>query len=276
MGFSQLGIVPGGENARPCLIPEELLSLDRWVGALSGSKIPISPKTALSASVSDPTAWGTYAEAIALIEQGFADYPGFVFARDGIVGIDIDAGVDELGLITPLAADIITTCQSYTERSKSGRGFHILLKGTLPFKGRNNRAGVEIYAEGRYFIMTGNVYMDFTAIKSNQTVINAVIQRYFPETLLPRDEYLKTARVYQPEWPKPSKNKIPLRPTYPPILSGGRNISLASLGGALHSAGWAREYIYQELCKANQAACTPPLPDSEIRTITRSVTRYKR
>mgnify|MGYP004456677185 FL=1 len=276
MGLSELGILPGSEDARSCLIPEELRKIDRWVGALSSSKVPISPKTALSASVGNPATWGTYNEATALITSGFADYPGFVFAGDGIIGIDIDAGVDELDLITPLAADVISTCQSYTERSKSGRGFHILLRGTLPFRGRNNRAGVEIYADGRYFIMTGDVYMGFEKIEENQAAIDAIIERYFPEMLISSTETARTYRIYQPEWSKPTKGRVPLRPFYPKILQGGRNISLASLGGALHSAGWAREPIYRELVKANKVACSPLLPDSEIRTIARSVTRYKR
>lgn len=69
--------------------------------------------------------------------------------------------------MNPLASDIISHCGSYTEKSRSGRGVHILLKGSLPFKGRNNRAGVEIYRSGRYFIMTGKViiYSEIIEIK---------------------------------------------------------------------------------------------------------------
>lgn len=47
------------------------------------------------------------------------------------MGIDIDDGYDQDGFLSPLAAEIIGMYESYTEKSKSGRGFHILLRGTL-------------------------------------------------------------------------------------------------------------------------------------------------
>ena len=40
--------------------------------------------------------------------------------------------------------------------------------------------------------------------------------------------------------------------------------------------GTRKKEIYQELLHANQIACTPPLPASEIQTITNSVTKYRR
>lgn len=103
-----------------------------------------------------PDTWGTFDCAVLNVANGIYDGIGYVFNDDGLIGIDIDDGFSE-GLLNPLAADIIGHCGSYTEKSRSGRGVHILLKGSLPFKGRNNRAGVEIYRSGRYFIMTGKV-----------------------------------------------------------------------------------------------------------------------
>ena len=97
------------------------------------------------------------------------------------IGIDIDDGYDEVGLISPLAADIIGKCKSYTEKSKSGRGFHILVKGDIPFKGKNNLAGVEIYKQSRFFIMTGDVLL-YDKIVENQDAIDYIVQKYFPNT----------------------------------------------------------------------------------------------
>lgn len=58
--------------------------------------------------------------------------------------------------------------------------------------------------------------------------------------------------------------------------SGGRNLSLTSLAGAMHNTGYSKQEIYKELCYVNQRACKPPLPDRELRTICESVTRYRR
>ena len=69
------------------------------------------------------------------MEHGIYDGIGYVFNSDGLIGIDLDAGFDD-GFLSPLAADIISHCESYTEKSISGRGVHILVRGSLPFKGK--------------------------------------------------------------------------------------------------------------------------------------------
>ena len=45
----------------------------------------------------------------------------------------------------------------------SGKGIHIICKGELPHGGRR-KANVEMYQEGRYFIMTGNAASEYTDI----------------------------------------------------------------------------------------------------------------
>ena len=140
-------------------IPQEIKSLKQWVGVGIYSKIPMRVDTLYSASSTNPDTWCSFGETEKAICCGEISYPGFVFNDNGIVGVDIDDGYDEEGFLSPLAADIIGKCKSYTEKSKSGRGFHILLKGDLPFKGKNNRNGVEIYKTARYFIMTGDIML---------------------------------------------------------------------------------------------------------------------
>ena len=71
-------------------------------------------------------------------------------------------------------------------------------------------------------------------------------------------------------------NRIPIRPDYPKIHSGGRNLSLASLAGYLHNTGYTKGQIYRELLYVNNTACVPPLDAGEIRTICDSITRYRR
>lgn len=256
-------------------IPKELTELNQWVGVGVDSKIPMRVDTLYSASSTDPNTWCSFEEAKGALDVGDISYPGFVFADNGIVGIDIDDGYDQEGFLSPLASDIIGVCGSYTERSRSGRGVHILLKGNLPFKGKNNRNGVEIYKTARYFIMTGDILL-YDRIIDNQEAIDYIVDKYFPEM---RESEGKNfaPKIYEPHWDNPIEDgKIKLRPNYPPITPGSRNICLTSLAGMLHSQGYSTQAIYDELTYCNAIACKPMLHDSEVITIVNSVTRYKR
>lgn len=84
---------------------------------------------------------------------------GFAFLQgDGLVGVDLDSIVDEeTGEIREHHAAIVKACSSYTERSPSGGGLHIICAGvTDSFK--HDPCGVEVYSGGRYFTCTGDHY----------------------------------------------------------------------------------------------------------------------
>ena len=255
-------------------IPYELKVLRQWVGVGVDSKVPMRIDTLYSASSTNPDTWCTFAEAEEAVRLGEITFPGFVFNDNGIVAIDIDDGYDGDGLMLELAADIIGKCESYTEKSKSGRGFHILLKGELPFKGKNNLKGVEIYKTARYFIMTGDTLL-YSEIVENQEAIDYIVEKYFPDMREGKSNRAPCNRIYTPIWVK-TEGKIGLRPEYPPIPDGTRNISLTSVAGQWHNLGYSKEEIYRELLYVNSIACNPPLDVSEIQCITNSVTRYKR
>lgn len=255
-------------------IPNELKNLNQWVGVGVDSKVPMRVNTLGWASSTNPDTWSSFEETREAIEQGEITYPGFVFNDNGIIGIDIDDGFDEDGFMSELAADIIGTCQSYTEKSKSGRGFHILLKGELPFKGKNNLKGVEIYKTARFFIMTGDVLL-YSNIVENQQAVDYIVDKYFPDMREGASERTTNNRIYTPKWERPTE-KISLRPVYYPIPDGTRNISLTSIAGQWHTMGYNKEEIYRELLYVNSVACTPPLDINEIQSIVNSVTRYRR
>ena len=256
-------------------IPHDLRDLHQWVGVVGDSKVPMQLDTLYPASSTAPETWCSFEEAKRAVEIGEITFPGFVFNDNGIVGVDIDDGYDQEGFISPLASDIIGVCKSYTERSRSRRGFHILLKGDIPFKGKNNRNGVEIYKTARYFIMTGDVLL-YDAIIDNQDAIDYIVDKYFPEMRECQGKCF-TPKIYEPKWDNPIEDgKIKLRPNYPPITPGSRNICLTSLAGMLHSQGYSTQAIYDELTYCNAIACKPMLHDSELMAIVNSVTRYKR
>ena len=258
------------------LIPQELKDKQRWVCVKKDSKVPFNPTTRRAASSSDPSTWVTFSAANSAVEKGLFDGLGYVFSQeDGYVAIDIDDGFDADGFVTPKAADIINRCESYTELSRSGRGFHIILRGTLPFTGRNNRDGVEIYTSARYFIMTGKRLL-FDDIRADQNAINSVLEGYFAENLRNCPVKRQNTRFYAPLWSSwRTDGHLKLRPEYPPIPEGCRNQSLTSLGGTMRSAGYGWQEIWNELSFVNDTACTEPIDEWELRQIINSVTRYK-
>lgn len=255
-------------------LPREITELPQWVVNRKDSKLPFNAKTMQPASVSDCASWSSYQNAVKAVESRVADYLGFVFNHNGIVGIDIDKGFQDNGIIpTAETMDIINALHSYTEKSKSGRGFHILVKGHLPFDGKNNRNGIEIYQAGRYFITTGK-QMLYSELVENQEGINYVLDKYFKEELQ-RSEKGLGSRYYSVEWDVKPDN-IALEPTFPTIPQGCRNQSLTSLAGQYHCQGKSYDEMYELLMTANEQACSPPLSEREIRQIIRSVSRYRR
>ena len=255
-------------------IPQELRNLKQWVCANEGSKVPMQATYPYPASSTNPATWASFEDALWAVEQGHYDYLGFVFNDNGIVGIDLDDAFTQD--MTPVVEDICKWCDgTYMEYSKSGDGLHLFVKGEIPFKGKNNLAGVEMYKTARFFIMTGDA-LPHDGICEKQLALDHIVEKYFPETRASKTTAV-TPRIYNPEWdnPKGSK-KVRIRPKYPVIPDGSRNICLTSLAGMMHSLGYTKGQIYRELQYANNTACRPPLPDGELRAICNSVTRYQR
>lgn len=255
-------------------IPQELRVLRQWVCANDCSKVPMQATRPYPASSTNPATWSSFDEAVEAVKAGYYDYIGFVFNDNGIVGIDLDDAI-AYGIASPLATEIGHLCSSYTEVSKSGTGLHIFVKGDIPFKGKNNLAGIEMYKTARFFIMTGEV-LGFEYLISNQAALDEIVEKYFPEIRSSKTTAV-TPRIYNPEWecPKGSK-RVRVKPHYPTIPDGCRNICLTSLAGMMHSIGYTKGQIYRELQYANSTACKPPLDDGELRSICNSVTRYRR
>lgn len=258
-------------------IPEELKTIPQWVGVKNDSKIPLSyvNNKVSAASSGNPETWTTFEKITEGIVKNRFDNYGFVFHDNGIVGIDIDTGFDENGFLSPVAIDIMKACHSYTEYSRSRRGMHILVRGTLPFGGRNNRNGVEIYQNGRYFIVTGEKLI-FTEIVENQPALDYIVEKYFPNIVLTSNGKTRTANIYQPIIRLEIGEHLTITREYPDIIQGSRNVSLTSLAGQLYNQGYSREAVYDEIMQVNAIKCKPPLDTREIKTIVRSVTRYSR
>ena len=119
-------------------------------------KEPINPLNGHNAKANDPSTWGMLDQAIKAMFQFQLDGIGVELGR-GLCGIDLDHCINEQGQITVQARDVIAAMDSYTEISPSGTGIHILFSGIIP-EGSRRKDGIEMYSEGRYFTVTGNLY----------------------------------------------------------------------------------------------------------------------
>ena len=167
-------------------IPDKLKARPQWVvwrkekrnGKLT--KVPYSPQSGRKAKSDTPTTWSSWEAAIATYQDGHS-YTGigYVFTDDdGLTGIDLDKCGDG-EQFEPWALDIVEEMASYTEKSPSGRGLHIIIKGKLPPNGRR-KGKIEMYDRLRYFTMTGDVLPSTpSAIESRQDALNALHTRIF-------------------------------------------------------------------------------------------------
>lgn len=147
-------------------IPYELQKLNQWVlwsyedrdGKLTKVPKQVDNK---NASATYSRTWSSFSAVRHVMEEYGFEGIGFVFSEnDDFIGIDLDKCVDEKGEISEFAKKVIDQLDSYTEFSPSGRGVHIIIRGSLPSsfeKGmRNDKLGIEIYSQKRFFTFTGD------------------------------------------------------------------------------------------------------------------------
>lgn len=153
-------------------IPMELRERLQWVVA-GPDKVPLNPRTGQPASVVDPATWGTFNDAC----RAGMKHIGFVLTHgDPYCIIDLDNKVEKPVTQEEWAVHqrILTQFESYTERSASGRGYHIVIRGSLP-RGRR-RGNVEVYSAERYMVFTGDVVRNMP-ITDHQPLLEALVEQ---------------------------------------------------------------------------------------------------
>ena len=187
-------------------MPPELTSQRNWLlwapvwNGLKWTKRPIQP-SGFGASTTNPKHWSSFedvkkaygrAETCGYMEVREKGKPaqrvpvggvGYVFDGrpddDGLVvaGIDFDDVVsgDDIDTIAQKRIEIIG---SYTERSVSGAGVHVIAKAK-PLRSGIAHNGVEIYTSGRFFTMTGTTTEYFRIIVASEAVDKLVTELQF-------------------------------------------------------------------------------------------------
>jgi len=156
------------------MIPQEMRLISQWCCSKSiDDKAPITPRGD-RASVDDPSTWSTYDQCVA------SAYPlvGFILtADDPYTIIDCDDHADKPATEKQKERfkKIIKHAASYTERSISQRGCHVVIKGTAPLN--FHRDNIELFSVGKYFILTGNSIND-SSIAYNQKIIDTLCREY--------------------------------------------------------------------------------------------------
>ncbi len=174
-------------------IPAELRKRDQWViwryetrdGDSKPTKVPYrADNPDRRADSTDASSWSSFEVALASWERSGYDGTGYVFAADDpYTGVDLDHCIDAgTGEIHPAATAIVERLASYTERSPSGTGLHVIAAAELhsdrhktsktPWSG-----DFEVYESRRFFTMTGN---GSGAITDHQEQLDAVVAEMLP------------------------------------------------------------------------------------------------
>lgn len=146
-------------------IPDELKPL-RWAvwrsiprddGKIG--KPPCNPVTGRMIGTDKPELWGVFDEAVAAYSTGGWDGIGVLMETgNGIVGLDFDNIETIAAKDTPLRK-LLKRAQdagAYVERSPSGKGARVFVRGVLPGNGGRRKGGIELYNDKRFLTVTGH------------------------------------------------------------------------------------------------------------------------
>lgn len=185
----------------PAGIPTELKLRDQWLlwkaeRSKKGkwTKVPYQVNGRSKADTTRPQTWAAFNDALRAYRMGRGDGIGFVFTdEDPYVGIDLDHVLASGSLLGPYAG-IVEAFDSYTERSVSGDGLHIIVEvksksilyrrdddgniiitkdGKPEGRGRKRDdeetgCGYECYGSARFFAFTGAVWDGHSEIASGK------------------------------------------------------------------------------------------------------------
>lgn len=152
-------------------IPEELADRPQWLvwkfiskpSDKKPRKVPFyvsgRPRSGGNGSDEDVAQLVTLDVAWNAVQSG--DYSGLGFAflpGDGLVGVDLDGSINDDGDLRADHKMILQAVRTYTERSPSGKGYHLIAKASQKFPHKKNHdKGVECFYGKGFFTFTANI-----------------------------------------------------------------------------------------------------------------------
>lgn len=228
-------------------IPKELKSIKQWI-VWKDDKQPYSAITMKQKGWVKKENWTTYSDALRVCKECAFTGIGFVLSHP-YVGIDLDDCIEEDGMMNSLAREVTNAVNTFTEYSKSGKGLHLYCKVTEPIKALKTDF-IEIYGEGRYFVVTGKELDAGQLEVTDQTNnIKDLISTY---GAIPK--YVsETVQATQ-------------------FVEGERNNRMAAEIGRMFNY-WDKNTVFNMAHTLNQSICRPPLEDAELNTIIESISK---
>lgn len=168
--------------------PRQLQELDQWLlfryekrgGKLT--KVPYQLDGS-RADVTDPITYSSFENACnAYLNDEQFDGIGFVFTPDDpYCGVDLDQCIVN-EKINSQSMRVIGELLTYTEKSISRTGIHLIARATLPAGGRKSKGHkIEFYDEARFFVVTGDIISDTSSpVEDRQAEIENLHERIFP------------------------------------------------------------------------------------------------
>lgn len=232
-------------------IPTELKNLKQWcVYKLvwdekrnKHTKIPYNANNGYKAKSNDESTWSDFQTALNAVSTFNMSGLGFFF-KPPYFGIDIDNAEGEVeryktgDVEENIIYEFIESMKSYAEYSQSGTGIHIIARGELP-GGRRRKGDVEMYQDGRFFVMTGNIASDYLAISEPDP---KNIKRLY-------DRYVGDSKIIQFKEENPLMNTVDL--PVEEIIQRAESSSQGARFKVFMDGGW--EAFYSSQSEADMA-----------------------
>ncbi|WJT00081.1 DUF3987 domain-containing protein [Novosphingobium humi] len=153
-------------------LPLEMRERKQWALA-AHDKSPMTVDGRRASSI-DPSTWSDFETVCQTAAARGYGIGYMLYAADPFTCIDIDVKDDTPPEQMQRFLSIVDTFDSYTEHSRSGRGFHVWLRGKIGDGKR--RDGVEVYSQTRFMICTGNVLRARPIAEGGEALTNMVSQ----------------------------------------------------------------------------------------------------
>ncbi len=190
---------PSLKPLTPDLFPDGPKQDDIWLCWLyEDAKVPKVAGERRNAASDNPATWRPYEATV----KAFRDKPhlysgiGMVLQDDDpYIGGDLDHCRDPAtGVIEDWALEIVAEVDTYTEVSPSGTGLKFWACGDIPHQSyskkleEGGKRGIEVYAGGRWFAVTG-WHLEGTprTINRRTTQLTKLVKRHFPNKFKPRE-----------------------------------------------------------------------------------------